>query len=78
MKQEKSQNAHSEMSLDEEALRYIEKNGAAGVPELYDALRVRSPALTKAEVVDLVSRLAEQGKADLEDAYPPLDHWVST
>jgi hypothetical protein len=82
MKQEKSQKANSEMSLDEDALRYLAKNGVAGVPELYDALRVRNPALTKAEVVDLLSRLAAQGKADLEDVPPAtrslgeyLKHW---
>jgi len=82
MKQEKPQNTHAEMSLDEEALRYIEKNGAARVPELYDALKVRNPSITEAEVADLVNRLAEQGKATLDDVAPAtrslgeyLKHW---
>jgi len=51
-------------------LRYLEKNGTMGVQELHDALGARNPSLTKAEVADLVHRLAEQGKVDLEDAPP--------
>jgi len=82
MKQEKSQNAHSEMTLDEEALRFIEKNGVAAVPELYTALKARNSSLTEGDVADLLSRLVDQGKIDLEDLVPAtqsvgdyLKHW---
>jgi hypothetical protein len=54
--------------LDEEALRYLGRNGATSVRELYETLRIEDPSLTKPEVADLVWRLAEQGKVDLEDA----------
>jgi len=57
-------------SLDEQALRYLEKNATAGVQELHDALTVRNPSLTKTEVADLVWRLAEQDKVALEDVSP--------
>jgi hypothetical protein len=57
-------------SLDEQALRYLEKNRAASVQELYDVLIVRSPSLTQVEVTDLVHRLAEQEKVNLEDVPP--------
>jgi len=68
----KSGSSHSQdTSLDEQTLRYLEKNGAMGVQELYGALSARNPSLTKAEVADLVHHLAEQDKVDLEDAPPP-------
>jgi hypothetical protein len=71
LKPEKSQNPRSEnVSLDEQALRYIEAKGAAGVHELYDALSGRNASLTKEEVVDLVQRLAQQDKISLEDIPP--------
>jgi len=57
-------------SLDEQALRYLEKDGAMSVQELHDALTARNPSLTKAEVADLVQRLAEQDKVALEDIPP--------
>jgi hypothetical protein len=57
-------------SLDEQALRYFEKNATASVQELHDALTVRNPSLTKMEVADLVWRLAEQDKVALEDVSP--------
>lgn len=82
MKQETPQNAHSEMSLEQEALRYIEKIGVAGVQDLYDGLRVGNPSFSKAEAADLVHRLAEQNKVVLKDAVPAtrslgeyLRHW---
>jgi len=40
------------------------------VQELHEALGARNPSLTQAEMADLVWRLAEQGKADLEDIPP--------
>ncbi len=71
MKPEKSQNPRSgNVSLDEQALRYVETKGASGVQELYDALSTRNASLTKPEVVDLVHRLAEQDKVNLEDVPP--------
>ena len=70
MKHKKSQSAHSDMSLDEQALGYLEGNGATSVQELYDVLSNRDPSLTKAEVTDMVWRLVERGKVDLEDVPP--------
>jgi hypothetical protein len=58
------------MSLDEQTLAFLAKGGAASVRRLYDALRIKSPSLTEAEVADVVWRLAEQGKADLHDVAP--------
>ena len=72
MKHGKSQNSQSEnQSLDEQALRYLERSGTASVQELYDALSKRDSSLTKVEMADLVQRLAEQNKVALEDI-PPL------
>lgn len=48
----------------------MEKNATASVQELHDALIVRNPSLTRAEVADLVQRLAEQNKVALEDIPP--------
>ena len=71
LKHGKSQNSQSEnASLDEQALRYLERNGAAGVQALYDALVARNASLTKVEVADLVQRLAEQDRVALEDVPP--------
>ena len=70
LKHGKSQDSQSETSLDEQALRYLEKNATANVQDLHDALAVRNPSLAKGEVADLVWRLKEQGKVDLEDAPP--------
>jgi len=67
----KSQNPQlGNKSLDEQALTYLERKGTVGVQELYDALAVRNGSLTKVEVADLVHRLAEQNKIDLEDVPP--------
>ena len=51
-------------------MRYLEKNASASVQELHDALTVRNPSLTQVEVTDLVHRLAEQDKVNLEDVPP--------
>ena len=56
--------------LDEQAMAYLRKNGSESVAGLYDTLRVRNPSLTEHETTDLVWRLAEQGKAELEDVPP--------
>jgi len=58
-------------SLDDQALAFLASSGAASVQKLYDALRIKSPSLTEAEVTEVVWRLAEQGKADLRDSPPP-------
>jgi hypothetical protein len=71
LKHGKSGNPQSQnTSLDEQALRYLEKNASASVQELHDALTVRNPSLTQVEVTDLVHRLAEQDKVNLEDVPP--------
>jgi hypothetical protein len=77
LKHGKSQNSQSESaSLDEQALRYLERNGAADVQALYDALLARDASLTKVEMADSVGRLAEQDKVTLEDV-PPVTKSLS-
>lgn len=56
--------------LDEEALTYLKKNGETNVTQLHDALKVRNPSLSEAEVTDLVWRLVEEGHVDVEDNPP--------
>jgi hypothetical protein len=58
------------LSLDEQASSCLQKNGAMSVPQLYDALRVNNPLLTRDEVTDLIWRLVEGGKADVEENPP--------
>ena len=71
LKHGKSQNSQSEnQTLDEQALRYLERSGAASVQELYDALSKRDSSLTRVEMTDLVQRLAEHDKVNLEDVPP--------
>jgi hypothetical protein len=70
MKNGKSQNSRSEISLDERVGRYLEKSGATTVEELYAGLRIGAPSLTKAEVTDIVWLLAAQDKVSLQEALP--------
>lgn len=59
-----------ENSLDAQALAYLARNGAVSVAQLHYALGARNPLLTKDKTTDLVWRLAEQGRAELEDVQP--------
>jgi len=70
----KTQN-HPSLSegLDEQALSFVKKGGATSVAVLFDALRLRNPSLTDSEVTDLVWRLAEEGKVELEDVPPAAE-----
>jgi len=71
LKPRESQGSHpDDVGLDERALKYLEANGATSVRELHAALSIKDPSLTQAQVADLVWRLAEQGKANLEDDLP--------
>lgn len=49
-------------------LEYLKKNGPATVQRLHEVLTIADLSLTRAEVTDLVWRLAEQDKITLEDA----------
>ena len=60
----------SGIGLDERALRYLEKSHAITVEELFAELRIETPSLTKAEVTDIVWRLAARDKVNLEEALP--------
>lgn len=71
MKPGKSQSANVEINLEERALRYLKMNGIISVQQLHDRLSTENPSLTKAEVTDMVWRLAEQDKINLEDV-PPI------
>lgn len=59
--------------LDQFALEYLNKKGGASVPTLSNALRIKNPSLTDAQVADLVWRLVEQGYARVEDLPPTAD-----
>lgn len=65
----KSQSGDEDM--EERALKYLERKGGTSVRELHQMLSSSYPSLTEAEVTDLVWRLAEEGKVDLEDV--PLE-----
>lgn len=68
----KTENSGAEtQSLDSQALAYLKKNDTLSVPELYDALRIGNPLLTRSETTDLVWHLVEQGQVDVEDQPPP-------
>jgi len=56
------------LSLDSQALTYLQKNGECLVPELYGALKLNNPSLTEGDLTDLVWRLVGEGKAEVEDA----------
>lgn len=67
-------------SLEEVVLQYLPSNGETIVAQLYDALSITHPELTKAKTTDLVWRLVNQRKLELE--YPRestfvqfLGHW---
>lgn len=59
--------AHSELPLEERALRYLMSRGTTSVQELYEAMSAEDPSLTKAELADLVWQLSKEDKAKLED-----------
>jgi hypothetical protein len=70
MKSEKRRSTASESNLDEFSLEFLGKHGPTSVQRLYEALRIDNPSLTELEVVDIVWRLSDEGKAQLEDAWP--------
>jgi uncharacterized membrane protein len=67
MKRE-ARGADSSLTLDERALRYVASKGTVSVLELFHALWVENPTLSRAEVTDLVWRLSKAGEVKLEDA----------
>jgi uncharacterized membrane protein len=48
-------------------LEYLTENENPSVQRVFDDLRVKFPSVTKPQLVDLLSELAEQGKIDLDD-----------
>jgi hypothetical protein len=70
MKSEKPHSTGSESSLDQLTLEFLGKYGTTSVQRLHGALRISNPSLTELEVVDMVWRLSDEGKAQLEDAWP--------
>jgi hypothetical protein len=60
---------HSQ-SVEESLLEYLEVNANPSVQRVFDDLRVKFPSLTKPQLVQLLSELAEQGKIDLDDMKP--------
>jgi len=72
MKSERRNSTSPELNLDELALDYLKKHGATNVRRLHEALRINNPSLSESEVVDLVWRLSDENKAQLEDAWPVM------
>ena len=70
MKSEKRPSVDSESNLDQLTLEFLGKYGPTSVQRLHEALRINNPSLTELEVVDMVWRLSDGGKAQLEDAWP--------
>ena len=64
-------------SLVEQAEAYVKKNGEISVPRLYEELISRNPSLTREQLPDLVSQLAERGNVEVEDDPPPASSLVS-
>ncbi|HXX73176.1 MAG TPA: DUF1616 domain-containing protein [Candidatus Acidoferrales bacterium] len=77
MRSEKRHKTGSESNLDELTLEFIGKYGPTSVQRLHEALRINNPSLTELEVVDIVWRLSDDGKAQLEDAWPVTKPFTS-
>lgn len=60
-------------STEQQVLTYLEENRGITVDSLFKALEAKLPALTEAEITDLVWRLAEEDRVDLEDVPPALN-----
>jgi hypothetical protein len=72
MKGERRRSAGSESDLDELTLEYLGKYGTTSVQRLHEVLKIRIPSLTESEVVDMVWRLSNEGKAQLDDVWPVM------
>lgn len=59
------------ISFDDQIVAYLKRNGSVDVEKLYQTLSAKNPTLSKADLVDSLSRIAEEGKAVLEDIPPP-------
>lgn len=70
MKSEKRRSSRSESNLDQLTLELLDKYGTTSVQRLHEELRIYDPSLTESEVVDIVWRLSDEGKAQLDDAWP--------
>ena len=74
MKQNKHGNPHAQgMSIDEQAMAHLKKNGSMSVQKLYSALRIGNPSITEAAITDLIWRLVDKGQVEAEDIPPPAD-----
>jgi hypothetical protein len=58
------------VSLDSQIVAYLKKTGSVDVGKLYQTLGMKDPTLTREKLVDSLSHLAEEGKAELEDIPP--------
>ena len=55
------------MSLEKEALEWLNGRGSVPVQRLYDALRIRKPSLTELDITELVWKLSRSHQVVLED-----------
>jgi len=73
MKKNNHQAAVKTGSVEQQALKCLETNNGSTVESLYSTLKANMPNLTETEVTDLVWRLAEEDRVDLEDVPPASD-----
>lgn len=56
-----------QVGIEEQVMSYINEKGAVSVAELYEALAIKNSSLTKAKLVEAITKLVKEGRADLKD-----------
>ena len=69
MKSERRHGTGTQSNLHELILDYLGKHGTTRVQRLHEALRINDPSLAESEVVDMVWRLSDEGKTNLEETW---------
>ena len=72
VRKERLQGATSGMNLNERAVAYLNEHGATSTQELFDALRVSDPSISRDEVADATWWLKAQGWVSLEEMPTPV------
>ena len=57
-------------TVDEQTMALLQKEGGGTVESLFDKIRRKTPTLTESEFTDLLWRLAEEDRVELEDVPP--------
>jgi hypothetical protein len=72
VEEERWRAAHSGISVRARAVAYLTEHGATSTKELFDALRISDPSVTRDEVADVAWWLEARGSVNLEDMPPPV------